>query len=90
MTRFDQRRLERMEQVFHDAGFDDADIARALVAHWSFVIGTLALIRTIGARGDAPDADEIFEFNLRSWILGLGAKAANTSLDSFPGRVDSR
>jgi AcrR family transcriptional regulator len=86
MSGFEQRRQERMERVFREAGFGETDIFHALAAHWSFVIGTLQLIRTIASHDvDAPDGNEIFEFNLRAWILGLGAKAAGASMGDIAG-----
>ena len=43
--------------------------------------------------GDRPDGNEIFEFNLRVWILGLGAKVMHALKeaiwDSLPVLADA-
>lgn len=43
--------------------------------------------------GDRPDGNEIFEFNLRVWILGLGAKVMHALReaiwDSLPVLADA-
>lgn len=85
-TTLERNRLALMEKIFRDAGFDEEDVAAALIAHWSFVIGTLQLLRKLTSRNPDVDPDKVFEFNLRAWILGLGAKAAGTAPGAFPGR----
>jgi AcrR family transcriptional regulator len=84
------RRLAVMEQVFRDAGFDDAQIEYALTAHWSFVIGTLRMIvsiRTTTRRRQAPSEDAIFDFNLKTWMLGLGAMAKGIDYEVLDGQI---
>jgi AcrR family transcriptional regulator len=85
-------RLVAMEQVFRDAGFDEDDIMRALTAHWSFVVGTLRLI--VSTRGpaerDAAREDAIFDFNLRTWILGLSAMAKHRVPADFESPTSKR
>jgi len=68
-------RLEAMTQVFRDAGFREQDVLSALTAHWSFVIGTLRLIITMNpdSERNVEHENAIFDFNLRTWILGLSA-----------------
>jgi AcrR family transcriptional regulator len=69
-------RLELVKQTFRDAGFDEEDTVRALIAHWAFVIGTLHFLKRTSPHGSDRDPDAVFEFNLRAWVLGLEAKAA--------------
>ena len=82
------RRLAIMKEVFRDAGFDDAEIDRALTAHWSFVIGTLRMILSIRATTGSRrthDEDAIFDFNLNTWVLGLSAMARGIDQGSLGG-----
>ena len=70
--------LARLEEAFRDAGFAEDQLRSAVRSHWAFVIGTLRLV--IAARKHAGHRDRaieeaIFEFNLRTWILGVGAMA---------------
>ena len=72
-----KKRLEA-EQAFRDAGFADAQIREAVRSHWAFVVGTLRLIVAMGKQAgyrDRGSEDAVFEFNLRTWILGVGAMA---------------
>jgi hypothetical protein len=48
-------------------------------------IGTLQFLKRIASQDTGIDPDDVFEFNLRAWILGLGAKAANTPPGEFQG-----
>jgi hypothetical protein len=82
-TSLEQNRLELMTQCLREAGFCGDDTTRALIAHWSFVIGTLQFLKRAADANSTIDAGEVFEFNLRTWVLGLGAKAA----ESAPGDV---
>jgi hypothetical protein len=75
-TPLERDRLELITQTFREAGFDENDILRALIAHWSFVIGTLQFLRMTAAQQAGIDPDDVFEFNLRAWVLGFGAVAA--------------
>ena len=84
-TSLEKARLALMEQTFRDAGFEEDDIVRALVAHWSFVIGTLQFVKRLALQSPDIDPDDVFEFNLRVWILGLGAKATNAHPRNFAG-----
>jgi AcrR family transcriptional regulator len=72
------RRLVLFEEIFRAAGFDDNDIQSALIATWTFVVGTLRIIiamRSVGRRVSTKSENAVFEFNLKTWILGLGAIA---------------
>jgi len=82
-TSLEKARLALMEQTFRDAGFEEDDIVRALVAHWSFVIGTLQFVKRLASQSPDIDPDDVFEFNLRAWILGLGAKATHAHPSNF-------
>ncbi len=71
-------RLVVLEEVFREAGFAGDEVRDAVRAHWSFAVGTLRLIIATGrnaGRRDPAREDAIFEFNLRTWILGLDAMA---------------
>jgi AcrR family transcriptional regulator len=70
--------LGLLEQAFRDAGFADDQLREAVRSHWAFVVGTLRLIIAASkhaGRRDRASEDAIFEFNLRTWILGVGAMA---------------
>jgi AcrR family transcriptional regulator len=71
-------RLVLFEEIFRAAGFDDDDIQGALIATWTFVVGTLRIIiamRSVGRRVSTKSENAVFEFNLKTWILGLSAMA---------------
>jgi AcrR family transcriptional regulator len=68
------RRLDSTQEVYRRGGFDPTD--RALLAHWSFIVGTLAVIRALQATADHvidANPDDIFEFNLTAYIAGVRA-----------------
>jgi AcrR family transcriptional regulator len=72
------RRLELFREIFRSAGFDDNDIQDALIATWTFVVGTLRNVigmRRASHRVSTKTEDAVFEFNLKTWILGLSAMA---------------
>lgn len=72
------RKLAVMREVFRDAGFTESEVDQALIAHWSFLAGTLQLIislREKNGRRNRRKEDVIFRFNLETWILGLTARA---------------
>jgi AcrR family transcriptional regulator len=65
-----------LETIFVDAGFDPTQVATAFYAHWSFVLGLLALVNAGPAGMPGPvDVDEVFAFKLDVWIAGLRAQS---------------
>jgi AcrR family transcriptional regulator len=72
------RRLVLFQEIFRTAGFNDNEIESALMATWTFVVGTLRNViamRNVGRRVSTRSEDAVFEFNLKTWILGLSAMA---------------
>jgi AcrR family transcriptional regulator len=72
------RRLVLFEEIFRAAGFDDDNVQDALIATWTFVVGTLRIIiamRSVGRRVSTKSENAVFESNLKTWILGLSAMA---------------
>lgn len=72
-----ERRLEVIGAIYREAGFDDEQLRLALVAHWSFVVGTLTIVRAASANegSSQPSSDGVFEFNLRAYIAGMRTMA---------------
>ena len=71
-------RLEMIVDLYRAGGFDGTRLGDVLVAHWSFVVGTLTVISAMQATG-APGHDEAFEFNLQAYIAGIRAVADQTT-----------
>jgi AcrR family transcriptional regulator len=72
-------RLDCTAQIYRQAGFDPLD--QALLAHWSFIVGTLGVIRALEATsGHVIDASpgEVFEFNLSTYIAGVRSMASSS------------
>jgi AcrR family transcriptional regulator len=78
------RRLAVTLEIYRNAGFDST-LDRALLGHWSFIVGTLAVICALHATSDhmfeASD-DDIFEFNLKIYIAGVRANGRRPSRGS--------
>jgi AcrR family transcriptional regulator len=63
-------RLELMQDLYRAGGFEGERLEDALVAHWSFVVGTLTVILAMRATGTAGDS-RVFDFNLGLYLAGI-------------------
>lgn len=78
------RRLAGTRDIYVEAGFEGKDLELALVAHWSFVVGTLTVIQAVRAADGARLAireHEILQSNLDTYVLGVRARAGRRVAD---------
>ena len=70
-----ERRNEVMREIFREAGLVGDDIDRAILAHWVFILGTVAYERQRRERSRESNmvkaVDGVFDFRLEAWIGGI-------------------
>lgn len=78
------RRLIGTRSIYVEAGFEGRDLELALIAHWSFVVGTLTVVQGVRSAGGSTVTveGEILRSNLETFVLGVRARAAQSVASS--------
>jgi len=71
------KRRQQTQAIYRDAGFDASGAQQAMIAHWSFMVGTLTVVTVMQSNPASKrgDLDAVFDFNLRTYISGIRAMA---------------